>query len=315
MLPLVAFLASTAAGAAADFAYVRTVPHGPRLVVVDTRPLDECRKQSLAGARCLPASDFLGPQRRLPDARNLLWLLGTAGLIGDEEVLVVGQDVAARDFVAGLLHVAGQRSVRVLTETVAHVVARGADASAGRERALVRETVYTAPMRDDRLVLRDELTALPSYPMLLDGRSDAEYWGETARVARTGHLPGAINLPAVQLRAALDPAAARPALPEPSRVPPVAYAHDAYEGFSYLTLLVAGHDVPARLYAEGWAEWAASGLPADAVGYPEPERKTADRDLTPSPIASSQATLLIGALALVLAAFALGWRLARRRCA
>jgi len=313
---LAILLAATGAAAASDdFAYVREIPAGASVVIVDARALDDCKAKSLAGARCLPSADFLGPQRRLPDARNLLWLLGTAGLAGDERVLVVGQDVAARDFVAGLLHLAGQRSVLVLTDPVARLLASGAASGPGRERATIREAVFEAPMRDDLLVLRTELVAMRPWPMLLDGRTDREYWGETVRAARTGHLPGAISLPAQELRSALDPAAARPVLPDPAAEPPVAYAHDAYEGLAYLTLLAAGHGVRARLYAEGWSEWAADGaLPADALGFRDVAAAPIEHETAPRTANALRVdATLVAALALVLAAFAFGRWSARRR--
>jgi thiosulfate/3-mercaptopyruvate sulfurtransferase len=301
---LAALLFALPAQSAEDFAYVRAAE--PGAVVVDTRPLAACREKSLAGARCLPAADFLGPHNRLPSARDLLWLLGTAGLTGEETVLVAGQDAAARDFVAGLLYVAGQRSVRVLAEPVARLLEK--NAGPGRERGMVRETVFAAPMRDGMLVLRDELRAMRPQPMLLDGRTEGEYWGETARAARAGHLPGAISLPALQLRGAQNPV-----LPEGS---PVAYAHDALEGFAYLTLLRAGHGVPARLYAEGWAEWAADGaLPADAVSHPERARPAVDKSQSPQDGGARSPALLAVTLVLVVTAFIAGWWRARRRAA
>jgi thiosulfate/3-mercaptopyruvate sulfurtransferase len=300
---LAALLFALTAQAAEDFAYVRAMPAEQGMVAVDARPLADCRAKSLAGARCLPAEDFLGPHKRLPSARDILWLLGTAGLSGAESVLVVGQDAAARDFIAGLLYVAGQHSVHVLAEPVGRALEKGAAAGPGRERGMIRETVFAAPMRDGLLVLRDELRTQRPQPMLLDGRTEGEYWGETVRAARGGHLPGAVSLPALQLRAALDPAAAKPVLPEGTAV---AYAHDAYEGLAYLTLLRAGHGVPAKLYAEGWAEWAAAGaLPADAVSHPEPAPPAADKSQSPQDGALWQRAALAAAIAL--AAFALGW--------
>jgi len=325
-LLLVAAVAAADAGAAEDFGYVRSVPDARSVerVVVDARPLAECRARTLAGARCLPADELLGPQRRLPAGRDLLWLLGTAGLGGHETVLVVGGDATARDFVAGVLYVAGQRRVRILTEPVSRALAGGEAAAPGRERGMIREVVFEAPMRDDLLVLRDELRAMRPMPALLDGRSDGEYWGETARAARTGHLPGAISLPASQLRASLDAAGDRRAVvPQGS---PVAYAHDAFEGFAYLSLLVAGNGVAARLYAEGWAEWAADGsLPADAVGHPG--QAPARAGSLPGPAATPRAdaaserawpprdSLFAAVAALALAAFAGGWWLSGRRAA
>lgn len=302
---LAALLFALAAQAAEDFAYVRAMPAEQGMVAVDARPLADCREKSLAGARCLPAEDFLGPHKRLPSARDILWLLGTAGLSGAESVLVVGQDAAARDFIAGLLYVAGQRSVHVLTEPVGRALEKGA-AGPGRARGMIREAVFAAPMRDALLVLRDELRA--QRPLLLDGRTENEYWGETARAARAGHLPGAVSLPALQLRSAT-----RPVLPEGAAV---AYAHDAYEGLAYLTLLRAGHGVAAKLYAEGWAEWAADGaLPADAVAFPERAQPAETQSQSPRDGVARQAAMLAAALALVLVAFAFGWWAVKRRTA
>ncbi|MCC7327783.1 MAG: rhodanese-like domain-containing protein [Burkholderiales bacterium] len=317
-------LIAASAVAADDFADVRNAAAVDGVVIIDSRPIGDCRAKTLAGARCLPAADLLGPHRRLPDARNLLWLLGTLGLAGDEQVLVVGQDVVARDFVAGLLHVAGQRSIAVLTEPVGRLLEGGAATGAGRERGMIREKVYVTPMRDDLLVLRDELVRMHPLPMLLDGRTDAEYWGETARASRAGHLPGAVSLPALHLRSALNPSAAQPPLPDVRDVRPVAYAHDPMEGLAYLTLLVAGHGVPVRLYAEGWAEWAADGaLPADAQSFPERATRNAGPevasrvDVAPRVDFMRPETALAAAflLVLVVAAFVLGRRTARRRTA
>jgi thiosulfate/3-mercaptopyruvate sulfurtransferase len=173
--------------AARDFAYLRDAGAVLRegAVVVDTRPVETCRELSLAGARCLPAEGFLGPNHGLLSERDLLWLLGTAGLSGDETVLVVGQDPAARDFVAALLYVAGQSRVRVLTEPMARLLESGAAAAPGRERGFTRETVFAAPMRDGLVVLREELRAMRPPPALLDGRPESEYWGATVRAARS----------------------------------------------------------------------------------------------------------------------------------
>lgn len=293
-----------------DFAYVRDAVALLRegSVVVDTRPVEACKLRSLAGAICLPAADFLGPHRRLPGERDLLWLLGTAGLKGDETVLVVGQDATDRDFVAGLLYLAGQRRLQVLMEPIGRLLQGGIATEAGRERGFTRKLVFEAPMRDELVVLRDELRAMKPSPMLLDGRAEAEYWGEVARSTRSGHLPGAVSLPGPALRATLGTPATRPVLPEGE---PVAYGHDAYEGLAYLTLLTAGYGVPARLYLAGWAEWAADGtLPVDAAAYPE---QPAVRPAEALPVVKQDGMVMAGILALALTAFSAGWWLKRKR--
>lgn len=293
-----------------DFAYVRdaTAQLQDGSIAVDTRPLEACKQRSLAGAVCLPAAAFLGPHRRLPSERDLLWLLGTAGLKGDETILVMGEDATARDFVAGLLYVSGQRRLRVLTQPIGRLLERGTNTGLGRERSFVRETVFEAPMRDGVVVLRDELRAMNPSPMLLDGRAETEYWGETVRSTRSGHLPGAVSLPGVALRATLATPTTRPVLPERELV---AYAHDAYEGLAYLTLLTAGYGVPARLYLAGWSEWASYGaLPIDAGAYPE---RASARPAEVLPVVQQNGALWAGIPALGVAAFAAGWWLKQRK--
>lgn len=273
MLALLAFALSGRAAAATDeFVYVRDAAPLLRAgaAVLDARPVSACQERSLKGARCLPPAEFLGPHGRLAAISDVLWLFGTAGLSGEETVLVVGEEPAARDFVAGLLHLAGQRRVAVLRAPFSQGVGLPPESfAAGIARGIVRERIFQAPVREDRWVLRKELAALlagGAPPFLLDGRSESEFWGETVRAARGGHLPGAESLPASALRAAIGRSERIGPLPHEA----VAYAHDALGGIAFYTLLRAGAGVPARLYPGGWAEWAADGgLPADAVTYPE----------------------------------------------
>lgn len=153
-------LTTLPAWAAGDFAYTQKVGAGD--AVIDSRPLADCKRASLPGARCLPAEEFLDSRQQLPSERNILWLLGTAGLDGSESVLVVGQDATARDFVAGLLYLAGQKSVRVLTGPLPRL------AGGGQERGMVRSAVWTAAMRDHLWVLGADI--LRTRPALIDAR-------------------------------------------------------------------------------------------------------------------------------------------------
>ncbi len=188
MRRIAAFVLSCAAPialASGDFAYVASAraPETRGAVVIDTRPLAECRRASLPGARCLPAGEFVGPRGQLPHERDLLWLFGTAGLEGSEKVLVVGTDAAARDSVAGLLYLAGQKAV--------HVLAAPPEAMTepGMERGMMRAAVWTAPLRDELWVLGTDI--LRGHPALADARGAAPPSGARAVVVAPD-APGAL---------------------------------------------------------------------------------------------------------------------------
>jgi len=245
-----------------DFTYTT---NSDAAAVIDTRALATCETASLANARCLPAKTFLGPHGRLANFRDILWIFGTVGLKGDERVLVIGDDRVERDFVAGLLYLAGQAQIEILTDPPkSNAMTQG-----GTSRSISREKIFQTPMRDRYLVLRNELATWVNDRIslsLLDGRNEKEYWGATVRGIRGGHLPGATSLPLHLLRKELGTqTAVLPLAPEP-----IAYGHNAQQGIAYFTLLHAGAGVDARVFPGGWAAWAANGaLPADSVTYPE----------------------------------------------
>ncbi|MGI9381655.1 MAG: rhodanese-like domain-containing protein [Methyloligellaceae bacterium] len=241
--------------------------HGKPDVVIDTRPVALCEAASIPGARCLPPRDVLGPHRRLANVSGLLWLLGTVGLTGRETVLVAGGPARDRDFMAGLLFLAGQKSVLVLTTPIAKI---GTELKPGATRSVTREAVYQAPMRSDRIVLRSELVRMirsEASPVILDGRSEGEYWGAHIRAARGGHIPGAQHGPIPSL-GDIKAGQGGPSSESPMAWP-IVYGHDARDGLAFLARLVAaGRD--ARVYAEGWSGWASDGaLPADSATYPD----------------------------------------------
>lgn len=156
-----------AAWATADFSYVlsATATEARGAIVIDTRPLAECKQASIKEARCLPVTDLIATSGQLPHERDLLWLFGTAGLTGNENVLVTGTTAATREVVAGLLYLAGQKSVRILDASPSF------DAGPGRDRGMVRSAVWTAAMRDHLWVLGRDL--LQGKPVLADARNPA----------------------------------------------------------------------------------------------------------------------------------------------
>lgn len=255
-----------------DFTYTKNITQASLagVSIIDTRNQESCIKQSIVNARCLPAATFLGPHGRLVNMSAVLWILGTAGLDGSEPVLVVGGTTEDRDFIAGLIFLAGQFRVTVLNVPLNHAIKNKKNILApGMAKSNTREKVYQAQVRDNLIVLRGDIVGWLSHgnaPVILDGRSEKEYWGEMVRGSRGGHIPGADLLEKVKLRKNLTNGTAL----LPLSGSPVAYARNALEGISYFTLLRAGGGVNARVYLGGWSDWAAhSELPADSVTYPD----------------------------------------------
>jgi len=266
--------------AATAFSYIDSlrVPLGAHTVVLDTRQAGRCETRSVAGARCLPPSALLGPHGRLPAFRQLVWVLGAAGLSGRGTVVVAGDDPESRDFVAGVLFLLGQAQVQVLRPRLTGLLnAHRLPVGTGAGSAMVAQPLFQGQARSRLIVFRGELLrALRSGdpPVLLDGRSDARYWGKVVTARRGGHIPGARSLPvdALQLQGQSSPQAVD--------VPPdaIVYAQTPESSIAYFTRLTAGLGVHVRVFARGWRDWAdhtampvdAETLPSSATAAPAP---------------------------------------------
>ena len=276
-----------------------------RLTIVDTRASHVCQQATLDNARCLPAHGFLGPHKRLVNFSGLLWLLGSIGLSGEEHVLVAGDSSSNKEFVAGLLYLAGQKKITILAHSLSqqteHTLVKG------RIRSNTREAVFQAPMRSGAVVLQAELIRMiqsGSPPQVLDGRSESEYLGLETRAQRGGHIPGAQRLPMAEPQVDMN---FEPAILQPAELQAVAYGYDAYEGLVYLVRLLA-NGIHTKIYLAGWAGWASNGqLHADLVTYPS--RASPGRATPANPTQASEPRTLNLFFLLVAGAtlFALGY--------
>jgi thiosulfate/3-mercaptopyruvate sulfurtransferase len=265
-------------------------------MIIDIRPLSQCEKASLPGAHCLPLRDVLGPRKRLANISGLLWLFGTVGLTGSEHVMIVGDKALDRDFMAGLLYVAGQKKVSVVESPLSRNKELASKLEPGLVRSQTREVVFQAPMRSSSVVLRSELLAMirsSKPPVILDGRSEREYWGSNIRAARGGHIPGAQHSPL----SVWSNSGSETPVQTVKDSETVLYGHDAYEGLALLARLIAKRQT-ARLYMEGWAGWASDGaLPADVVTYRElrtkPVRLTGEKTVGANPGSFWNSTLAL----------------------
>ncbi len=240
----VAVLPGVAHGAALEYAAPREL--APDAVLIDTRPAPACSERSLPGARCLPAADLVGPQGALPSFADLLWAFGTAGLSGHETVAVFGDRARERDYVAGLLYLAGQARVRIVDAPLRRMLGDGAGAP-GRPRGVLRDPIYTATMRDEAIVLRSEARAGLARGQLraVDGRP--------AEVFARGHLPGAVNLPYVPGESRAEPAV--------GSTPWLAYGQGPMDSIALFARLRAATGAEVRVLLSGWRGWVA-GAPA-----------------------------------------------------
>jgi len=105
------------ANSSPSVAYVQTLP--PDTYIIDVRSEVDCLKSSLADAHCLSVEMLLPTPSRLANFSGLLWQLGTVGLTGEEHVLIVGQSTLRKDFIGGVLYLAGQRKISILEPSIA----------------------------------------------------------------------------------------------------------------------------------------------------------------------------------------------------
>jgi len=266
----VLFAQQTLAAAASSITYVNSIPGKAR--IIDVREINDCKKSTLATASCLPVEDLMASTQRLANFSGLLWKLGTIGLDGSEHVLVIGNGVARKDFVAGILYLAGQHKISILENSVSDLANPSSkwSFSKGTIAASTRKQVWQSQMRSNQIVLHNEMAeiVLANNFLILDGRSDAEYWGQVVKAHRGGHIPGAdysgythwIESPGNSESDSIVNSLS-------ADQPIIVYAADTYSGISYYTRVIAA-GLTARVYLDGWVRWAAqTDLPTDAVSY------------------------------------------------
>ncbi|MEJ2347352.1 MAG: rhodanese-like domain-containing protein [Gammaproteobacteria bacterium] len=243
---------------AADLQYVTPAQADPHALVVDTRPEQRCMHHSIRGAHCLPAADLIGPRGGLPSFPDLLWAFGTAGLSGEETVLVAGARAGNRDFVAGLLYLSGQARVQILTMPIAHALKEGRfPAGPGRGRGMLRDPIYTAQMRD-RLIdlpgdLREALSGSAA-PAVIDGRRAGDFHARAHDGGLMNHIPQAINQPLVALYRHPETVGVNSGGDDGV----VVYGYGPMDSIALFTRLRAGGVPGVRVLIGGWRAWIAA---------------------------------------------------------
>jgi len=261
------------AAAALTISYVNSIPDNTK--IIDVREVSECKKITLSTATCLSVEDLLATRQRLANFSGLLWKLGTVGLNGSEHVLVVGNSMHRKDTVAGILHLAGQQNISILNQSISDLTNSNSEwsFSKGTVASSTRIQVWQSPMRSDQIILHNEMIQIvgDNSSIILDGRSDSEYWGQIVKAHRGGHIPGAdsssyahwIDSSGSDGTETLSDTIA-------ADLPIIVYAADTYSSISYYTRVIAAGKT-ARIYLDGWVRWAAqTDLAIDAASYTSP---------------------------------------------
>jgi thiosulfate/3-mercaptopyruvate sulfurtransferase len=251
--------------AAALHEQLSSAGHGP--LVVDARPAHDYADGHLPGAVHLDLWGFSLIDTDPAPLRAFLWMIGhvlaTRGIWPGRPVVVYDEQSgirAARLF--WFLELFGHPSVTVLDGGY----------GAWRRESLSTETAgrsadpasWTPEPRDGTLATWRDVTERIGNDdaVLLDTRSDDEYYGRVARAARAGAIPGAVHVEWTRNLAAdgsFKPAAELCALYEEAGVGSgrevVAYCQGGYRAaHGYLALRLLGYP-RVRNYLGSWKEW------------------------------------------------------------
>ncbi len=116
-------------------------------IVVDVRSLENCEEASLPGAKCIPLDKLLGSNGRLANLRDIRWLLGTAGLTGEETIALFSLSDKQRDAATAIFFLAGQAKILRLGSNPGYPLnAKGAGTAPSRAM------FYSAMIRTANLV-------------------------------------------------------------------------------------------------------------------------------------------------------------------
>ena len=140
------------------------------MLLIDASSLSQCQKDSVIGAKCLPANTFQSKKGVLASFYNIAWVFGTANIQGDEKLLVFADTEKQRDAVLGLFFLAGHKHLwrwKAKKSDLQKLLGKGV----GQKRSIIRGKYYIAKMRDENLVLPKELDTLKHQGWILSNEN------------------------------------------------------------------------------------------------------------------------------------------------
>ncbi len=233
-------------------------------LIIDPRSTMQYLMGHLRGAVSVPLKKLQAPDGRLGQPEQLAAALGEAGL-GDDvtPVLYDHRDGRSAAMAAWVLEYLGRGDVHLMDLLL--------DAWKEQGREVLYRPVPTEPKHftvvlDPSVRATIDDVAIPGTARLLDARSTEEFRGQTEMDHRPGHIPGAVNLPHLELAGAegellIEPDLLRQRLAAAGIAPSdpvVAYCRSGVRAsLAYLSMKQAGYNV--RLYDGSYAEWMDSG--------------------------------------------------------
>lgn len=130
-----------------------------KMILIDASNLLRCEKESVKQAKCIPANTFQSPKGVLASFYNISWVFGTAGIQGTEELLVFADTDKQRDAVIGIFYLSGHKTLKRWNSSKTELQ-RLLGKGKGHKRGITRSKYFIATMRDEYLVLINELKAL-----------------------------------------------------------------------------------------------------------------------------------------------------------
>lgn len=260
-------------------------PDVPPLVLLDLRPAEEYAKGHIAGAVSLDIYGFSLVDTSPAPLRAFLWMiehvLGARGVTLDRPVVVYDEKSgmrAARAF--WFLEYFGHPDTRLLDGGFTAWTRAGLPVTQEPSAPISTSDHqrWSTTAHDDRLATwRTVYERLGREgAVILDTRSDGEYYGTTVRAARGGAIPGAVHIewtrnltedgtfrPPDELRAMYEAAGVTP------DAEVITYCQGGYRAaHSYLALRLLGYP-RVRNYIGSWKEWGdRKELPIHVPGRP-----------------------------------------------
>jgi thiosulfate/3-mercaptopyruvate sulfurtransferase len=256
--------------------------NAPAVTLLDGRPAEEFAAGHIGGAAHLDLMGLSLIDTSPGPMRAFLWmiehLLASRGVQQDRPVVVYDDQSglrAARAF--WFLDYFGHPDVRILDGGFGAWTRAGLPVSTTAETP--KASRWTGARDDEKLASWIDVEHRLGRPdaLLLDARSDQEYFGEQVRAARGGAIPGAVH---VEWTRNLDETGAFKPAPELRRmyedagITPerevVTYCQGAYRAaHAYVALRLLGYP-RVRNYLGSWKEWGDRvDLPIDQPKRPE----------------------------------------------